>query len=1241
MKHPLLILCGLVVVVLFTALIAPFLISWTAYRAEIETEAGRILGRQVTINGDIDIRLLPSGVIRLGGVEVRSLRDPRSAAIASIELVKARLALAPLLRGKFQFTDVELVRPTFRFEVSPSGVPNWEVETGDDFGGLITPKDIIFDAVLVSGGSIFFRDAQRQVAYDISAINAKVSARALVGPYAASGELVAAGQLREFALRAGRASSTNVRRVNLRLIVPEKEDEKIVFDGFLDTSDQGPRFDGKVILNQEIDSPEFLEFFRPASKEKLSGRFEADIATSFVGVRLEEIKVAITLGTTTTRFTGRAQALWQDSSEFIIELTSKRLDLDKFLEVSASGPASAQGQNGEKKADKKSKEPDASNPTASTARFLKLMSEALPGLWRNGFDGRVSLNVDTIVLGGLAIDATRLKLRFADNHIEVMEASGNLPGRSRLTVKGLFLAQANVTRFDGVFNFKAENAKDFVRWMVPSLTPLMGSRVSGHNGKLSATGNLSVKPKSIDLLDINLKLDETKATAGLSYALRDRPAFGLALSLDSIDFDRYFPPDQTVAQSSSGPYAGAQFIKDVANLFVRFDANIRLNADKLISRGIATTGFAADVGLEAGRLTINKLNFADIGGGSLTTKGTINDINGKPSGVLEASLTAPDPTDLFDLLGIGKKDIDAADRKQTAKNFGPLNIGLSFEASFRNSQPHRLFKITGSAGGTEISSQMLLLGALNDVAHSKLDFTAEAVNEDGAKLLTQLGWLKPGAAKVSSQTGIIRARIKGDVDQRLEIGFGLQAYGARANLSGSLASIAGEPLLEADVTVESEDVRPLLNVLKIPVEEKSTEGALPLSFHGLLTGKMPIFVLTGFNGTVGKTPVSLNATVTTGGPVPKIKATVQTREVSFPWMFNAFFGGGAGGAGVRKDDSDQVWSAQPFNLTRLKSADLTIDMLVDKVTTATTVIEGVRVEINSRRGKFDLKRLSGKIYGGELNLKATLDDIDGRLKLTTEYTLIDGEIEQIAKVKEKRWAIGGKAYISGQLKAEGRSVRGLISSMEGSGILKIQDGVLNGINPATFATALGRVETETELNSIIDGILADGKMFYGDIDSSFTINNGLVGTTDLRFKSQSVTGKTSLVLDLTVFKLDNEWRFSFDDFPNSPPLLLLYTGSITAPDRNFNAEGLRGFLVIKTLQEGVKRLERLEEEERRRLARQKTDVRMKQPEPVREEKPVVEAVEPEIPVDPTPQSVEPTPSPSTPPANSAEPAPVN
>jgi len=1166
--------CGLIVVILFTALIAPFLINWTAYRAEIENEAARILGRQVSINGDIDIRILPIGTIRLGSVEVKSPDDRDSAALASIAQVKARLALAPLLRGKFQFTDVELVRPTFRFDVSSRGVSNWRIKTDTNFGELMDLQNIILDDVLISGGSVFFRDARRRVAYDVSGINARVSARALVGPYAANGELLLAGQKRVFSLRAGRNDAEGVRRLTLRLNIPEKEEEEIVFDGFLDTSDQGPRFDGKLIINQDIGELEFLKTIAPAAKEKIFGKLEADIATSFVGIQLENIKAVISQGATASRFSGRAQALWQNSSEFIVELYSKRLDLDKLL-----GLAGAATKVAKKTPSQKVKLTKARPTSATTAWFLSLMADALPGLNRNGFGGKILLGLDTVVVGGLAIKKSVLKLRFADNHVEVLEASGNLPGRSRLTLKGLFLTRAKTAQFDGFFEFDSQNAKGFARWLVPSLDPLMGSKVSGYSGRLAAKGKLKVAPKSIDLLDMDVKLDETKVSAGLSYALRQRPAFGLALSIDQINLDRYFPPDRFKSGSSPGEFPGAEILKDIAGLFVRFDANIRLSADSVIFRGIAVRGFAADVGLDAGKLTIKKFDFADIGGSSLTTKGTIADINGKPSGVLEASLTAPDPTDLFEMLGIGDNAGDVA------KGFGPLNLDISFKSSFEGNHPHHLFKLNGSAGGTDISSRFLLLGKLNEIAQSRLDFEAQANNQDGARLLAQLGWVKPGDIKSSSQAGVLRARIKGDVNKRLEVEFGLEAYGATGILSGVLARVDGLPQLEANVAVKSKDARSLLTVLHVPVNDGSDE-TLPLSFDGSLAGKISELVLTDFAGNVGKIPVSLNATMVLGGSVPIVTAEVKTAEMSFPWAFDAVFGGGTKPE-TPKAGKDQVWSAQPFDLGRLSVADMKIDLLVDRLVTETTVIKNVKAEIGSQRGKFDLKRLTGKLYGGDLNLKATLDDVKGTLKLSSEYSLEGGELEQIARPGEKRWAIGGKAYISGNVKAEGRSVRGLFSSMKGAGVLQIEDGVLKGINPTPFATALASVETEAELNILVDGLLVEGQMSYGNLDTSFTINNGLVGTTDLRFESESVSGQTSLVIDLSVYKLDNEWRFSFTDFPGSPALLLLYTGPVNAPERNFDAEGLREFLVVKTLQDSVRQLEKLEEEARQRLERKK------------------------------------------------------
>ena len=50
---------GLIVLALTAALVAPYFVDWTSYRADFEREAGRILGRQVTVRGTATATLLP------------------------------------------------------------------------------------------------------------------------------------------------------------------------------------------------------------------------------------------------------------------------------------------------------------------------------------------------------------------------------------------------------------------------------------------------------------------------------------------------------------------------------------------------------------------------------------------------------------------------------------------------------------------------------------------------------------------------------------------------------------------------------------------------------------------------------------------------------------------------------------------------------------------------------------------------------------------------------------------------------------------------------------------------------------------------------------------------------------------------------------------------------------------------------------------------------------------------------
>ena len=50
---------GLLVLALTAALVVPYFIDWTNFRAGFEREASAILGRKVTVKGDARAKLLP------------------------------------------------------------------------------------------------------------------------------------------------------------------------------------------------------------------------------------------------------------------------------------------------------------------------------------------------------------------------------------------------------------------------------------------------------------------------------------------------------------------------------------------------------------------------------------------------------------------------------------------------------------------------------------------------------------------------------------------------------------------------------------------------------------------------------------------------------------------------------------------------------------------------------------------------------------------------------------------------------------------------------------------------------------------------------------------------------------------------------------------------------------------------------------------------------------------------------
>jgi AsmA protein len=162
MKRALLI--GLAAAVLVVALVValPFLIPLSVYRAQIEQQATRATGRVVKIDGPLRISLFPVLGLRADNTSLASVPGGAHPHLAETESVEVAVALAPLLSGHIEVSQIVLVHPQIHLDVDKAGSANWTLAglKASSSAPANGPAPIHFVDVKVEDGELTYASAQ-------------------------------------------------------------------------------------------------------------------------------------------------------------------------------------------------------------------------------------------------------------------------------------------------------------------------------------------------------------------------------------------------------------------------------------------------------------------------------------------------------------------------------------------------------------------------------------------------------------------------------------------------------------------------------------------------------------------------------------------------------------------------------------------------------------------------------------------------------------------------------------------------------------------------------------------------------------------------------------------------------------------------------------------------------------------------------------------------------------------------
>lgn len=527
MKKLFKILAGLVVLgfVLIVALVVilPMVIEPNDFKPQIIEVVKQQTGRDLTIDGDIGLSVFPRVGLQLGKTELSNAAGFSGETFASTNAVNIQVALMPLLKKKVRMDEVVVDGLQLNLQRDASGKTNWDDLAGKEKGtaggddkakpasSANQPKleEIYIGGVNIRDANISWKDETKGDAYQISKFNLT------------SGPIVPGD--------------------------PVDIDLMTAFSSEQHQANGDLNFAGELLLAEDVSqlSVNGLQFgVNVDAKKELPGKHSINLgAKQFVFAAKNDGEISINglqlgVGVNATDVVPGKIDLKADSDAILFKLKDMIVDPTRLNLV----------------VDYDLKEP-AIKGTAKlyTAMALKLASQlfvlkemkadvSAEGKALN--DQKVDVKLQS---SAFETDLKKQTLRIDDM---VLNSLGlNIKGQ----VSGTSILQDSRT-VNGKLNIAKFNARDLLKTLGGEVPETADPKVLT---QVQAGFDLAMKPNALHLSSLNAQLDDTQIKGDFALVDLKKQAMDFNLNIDTIDLDRYLPPEsKAAATKSAGGKAG-------------------------------------------------------------------------------------------------------------------------------------------------------------------------------------------------------------------------------------------------------------------------------------------------------------------------------------------------------------------------------------------------------------------------------------------------------------------------------------------------------------------------------------------------------------------------------------------------------------------------------------------------------------------------------------------------------------
>ncbi len=1048
--------------------------------------------------------------------------------------IEAHLALAPLIRGQVRIEQIDIDQPLFGLERLAAGGATWELHPKLEVTDYVSAEHIAVNGITISRGTMVVGDGRRGGLAQLDDVNAQLSAPALDGPWRFNGKASYHGQPVDVSLTTGKYHADEPLRVGMRLNPADGSGIIYTFDGEVG----GARAD---VISGNLK----LKPARPVDgKGDRETGLKPLVFSSAVKVRNDtvtfdkiELYPAHALDAANL-LTGKAVVRLGSAIVVDADLKAAKLDVDAVT-----------GKRGR-----------ALVYSPSSLDLLAAAQELLP----EKLTANVRLGIKSLVVAGSSLDGASLDATISRRQLVFRRLEVQLPGQTRFGFSGAFVAGASGPQLIGDIDLDSLAIRDLVEWAAPSSARDIARVWSGSRGQLNFKARADVSATALRLSDIAGELDGDKIGGSVRLAGGDAPSVAVRFDADRLDIDRYAPDGFTMVSEEANPVLAG--IDIVARSMGLGDFRLTANAGRLKLNGVEAEDVAIDMGANENGIEFRTVDVGNVAGARLDMTGLLQFPKQAVAGSINAKVTASDPQGLFRLLGLAGRGDTATiyDRLAALK---PLNLDVVGQATSEDDNTTGNLKVKGVFGKTDLSINASFDGKAGKWKDGEVHVSAEAKDPSSAAVLALSGFDSKASEDAAARLAFTST---GSYARGLATTFDASAYGGRIQFVGTLGEGHAGPRLNGRLALLAERADQVYRALGVPAGELSPMAQV-LSGEGGLSAEDGKVRIDDLNGTLAGISYTGRVSADLSGEVPAVTARLDLGRVSAPWILNAIM--------LPHDGKPHDFTTpfpEDFGVPAGIDAKLTVEALelmpglALNPATLDVTASGKKVTVKaegSANGR-DPVSLALAAEPGKTGVKMT-GEIAGRLPLETIFQRSDGA-----------HVISGPGDIALSFAGEGRSPQGLATAAKANGTYKLASGVLNNISPSTFSRDLESATTPEDVDRLLRNSLSAGDMAFTGGEGTLSLEKGLLTASPLAVTGSDAKGQLRVLFEPAEGKADIAIDLNLARPEGVPAFEIAYAGHPFALQRSTDTQALKNFLVVKVLNESLKKLEELQMREK-------------------------------------------------------------